>query len=793
MKQILQNLKDGRTELAEVPCPRVGRGALLIRTTHSLISAGTERMLVDFGKANPLEKARQQPDKVRQVLEKVKTDGLVPTLEAVRNKLEQPVALGYCNVGVVAELGSGMEGFAVGDRVASNGKHAEMVSVPVNLCAHIPDGVSDEAAAFTVIGAIALQGIRLVAPTLGEAVAVTGLGLIGLMTVQLLRAHGCRVLGIDMDPAKLALARQFGAETVDLAADQDPVAAAEAFSRGRGMDAVIVTAATRSNEPMHQAAQMCRKRGRIVLVGVVGLELSRADFYEKELSFQVSCSYGPGRYDPRYEEQGQDYPVGFVRWTEQRNFEAVLDMLADGRLDVAPLVSHRFALADAERAYAVVGGAEPSLGIVLEYPGGDAGRLLGRTVRFVDELRHAGQDAGIQATDGGAVGEVPSLALGSGLPSGTTGGGQTGAVRFVDELRHTGQDAGIQATDGRVKARYAPAVSFIGSGNYASGVLIPAFKAAGARLRTVASSGGVSGVHAGRKFGFEETTTDTESLFADAGTDALVVTTRHDSHARFVLQGLKAGKAVFVEKPLCLTLEELVEIEAAVGGGKGPSLALGPGFPAGMTAMRGAARPVCGSSAPLLMVGFNRRFAPQVQKIKALLAGVTGPKALVMTVNAGAIPADHWTQDHAVGGGRIVGEACHFIDLLRFLAGAPIVRAEPMAMGSATGDCVSIQLAFADGSLGTVHYLANGSKAFPKERLEVFAAGRVLQLDNFRRLIGFGWPGFKKLNLWRQDKGQRACAAAFVEALRSGGPAPIPLEEILEVSRVTIEVADAAG
>jgi predicted dehydrogenase/threonine dehydrogenase-like Zn-dependent dehydrogenase len=729
LQQILQNLKDGRTELAEVPCPRVGRGALLIRTTRTLISAGTERMLVDFGKANPLEKARQQPDKVRQVLEKVKTDGLAPTLAAVRNKLEQPLPLGYCHVGVVVAVGDdGHAAFAVGDRVVSNGKHAEMVSVPVNLCARIPDGVSDEAAAFTVIGAIALQGIRLVAPTLGEAVVVTGLGLIGLLTVQLLRAQGCRVLGIDLDPAKLALARRFGAETVDLRAGQDPLAVAATFTRGRGVDAVIITAATRSNEPVHQAAQMCRQRGRIVLVGVVGLELSRADFYEKELSFQVSCSYGPGRYDPRYEEQGLDYPIGFVRWTEQRNFEAVLDLLAAGRLDVAPLVSHRFALAEAERAYAVVGGAEPSLGILLEYPGGEAARLLARTV---------------------ALGDASRLGAAS---------------------RHSGREAGIQARAGQVQATSTPTVSFIGAGNYATGVLIQAFKAAGAVLRTVASSGGVSGVHAGRKFGFAQTTTDTEALLTDTGTTALVITTRHDSHARWVRQGLAAGKAVFVEKPLCLTLGEWGEI-AGEGWGEGEQ----------------------GATAPMLMVGFNRRFAPQVQKIKELLAGVTGPKAMVMTVNAGAIPAAHWTQDPAVGGGRIIGEACHFIDLLRFLAGAPIERAAAVALDDPTRDSVSINLRFADGSLGTILYLANGSKAFPKERLEVFAAGRVLQLDNFRKLTGYGWPGFKKLNLWRQDKGQQACAAAFVQALRCGGPAPIPLAEILEVSRVTIEVAEAVS
>jgi predicted dehydrogenase len=773
VKQILQNLKDGRTELTEVPCPRVGRGALLLRTTCSLISAGTERMLVDFGKANPLEKARQQPDKVRQVLEKVKTDGLVPTLEAVRNKLEQPLPLGYCNVGVVAELGAGASGFAVGERVASNGKHAEMVSVPVNLCARIPDTVSDEAAAFTVIGAIALQGIRLAAPTLGEAVVVTGLGLIGLMTVQLLRAHGCRVLGIDMDPAKLALARQFGAETVDLSAGQDPVAVAAGFARGRGVDAVIITAATRSNEPVHQAALMCRKRGRIVLVGVVGLELSRADFYEKELSFQVSCSYGPGRYDPLYEEQGQDYPVGFVRWTEQRNFEAVLDMLADGRLDVGPLVSHRFALAEAERAYAVVGGAEPSLGILLAYPGGDEARLRERSFSLP---RSASFSLPRSAWERRADAPRPA------------GGLDAGASALAPTLER-GSQSGQRGQRG--------AVSFIGSGSYATGVLIPAFKAAGAQLVAVASSGGVSGVHAARKFGFARTTTDTESLFADPQADALVITTRHDSHARLVLQGLAAGKAVFVEKPLCLTLGELGEIAEAVSlsvprsawacGADAPRP--GGGLDAGASAPAPTLERGSEMSAPMLMVGFNRRFAPQVEKIKSLLAGVTGPKALVMTVNAGAIPPEHWTQDPVAGGGRIVGEACHFIDLLMFLAGASIVRTQVLTMDSISGDSVSIQLGFADGSLGTVHYLANGSKAFPKERLEVFAAGRVLQLDNFRRLTGFGWPGFKRLNLWRQDKGQRACAAAFVQALRNGSPSPIPPEEILEVSRVAIEVA----
>jgi len=709
MKQVLQNLKDGTTALTDVPCPRASRGQLLIRTTRTLVSAGTERMLVDFGKAGFIDKARQQPDKVRMVLDKVRTDGLMPTIEAVRNKLDQPLPMGYCNTGEVVEVGAGVSGFAVGDRVASNGKHAEMVAVPVNLCAKVPDSVDDESAAFTVLGAIALQGIRLVQPTLGETVVVTGLGLIGLVTVQLLKAHGCRVLGLDFDADKLALARRFGAEVVNLKSGADPVAAAMDYTRGRGADAVIITASTKSNDPVHQAAQMSRKRGRIVLVGVVGLELSRADFFEKELTFQVSCSYGPGRYDSNYEDKGQDYPVGFVRWTEQRNFEAVLDMMAERRLDLAPLISHRFNIEQATAAYEVVGGSEPSLGILLNFGGATprdaelpAGAPLSRTVA---------------------------------LPTSSPAEPRAGAAR----------------------------ISVIGAGNYAGAVLIPAFKAAGARLMRIASNGGASSVHLGRKFGFAEATTDTESLLADSNVDAVVVSTRHDTHADYVLRGLAAGKHVFVEKPLALKLDDLARIEAAA-----------------------QARPEL-----RLMVGFNRRFAPQVVKIKQLLAGTPGAKTFVMTVNAGAIPAQHWTQDPAIGGGRLVGEGCHFIDLLRFLASASIESFQVARMAAATPDTASVVLRFSDGSMGTVLYLANGSKAFPKERLEVFAAGRVLQLDNFRRLAGFGWPGFDKMNLWRQDKGQAACAAAFLQAVQDGRPSPIPLGELLEVGRVSIQIEEA--
>jgi len=463
---------------------------------------------------------------------------------------------------------------------------------------------------------------------------------------------------------------------------------------------------------MHQAALMCRKRGRIVLVGVTGLELSRDDFFKKELTFQVSASYGPGRYDPNYEEKGQDYPVGFVRWTEQRNFEAVLDMLADGRLDVLPLISHRFNLEETASAYAVVAGSESSMGVILKYHT--------RTEKPDEIIRE--------------------------------------------------QTVSLTTPSFQGDSKLFPNLAFIGSGNYATAVLIPAFKRAGARLVSIASGSGVSGLHAGKKYGFEETTTDTIKLFDDRDINVLVISTRHDSHAALVLQALRAGKSVFVEKPLCLTRAELDEIEQEY-----------------------AALKATKKEFPILMVGFNRRFAPQVQKIKSLLLAVGGPKSFVMTVNAGAIPMDHWTQDLEIGGGRIIGEACHFIDLLRFLSGSPITGWQSIGMDCVTRDTASVQLQFADGSIGAIHYFANGSKAFPKERLEVFSSGSVLQLDNFRKLTGYGWPGFKKMNLWRQDKGQNACAKAFVDAIKQNISSPISAEELFEVSRVAIEISEAAN
>jgi predicted dehydrogenase/threonine dehydrogenase-like Zn-dependent dehydrogenase len=705
VKQVLQGLKDGRTELAEVPVPGLGPRQVLIRTSRSLVSIGTERMLIDFGKAGWISKARQQPDKVRMVLDKVRVDGLLPTVEAVRNKLDQPLPLGYCNVGRVVESGSAVTAFAPGDRVVSNGAHAEYVSVPINLTARIPDAVSDEQAAFTVLGAISLQGIRLAEPTLGETVVVSGLGLIGLLGVQLLKANGCRVIGLDYDPAKLALARQFGAETIDLASGQDPVATALTLTGQRGVDAVLICASTSSSDPVSQAARMCRKRGRIILVGVTGLELSRAEFYEKELSFQVSCSYGPGRYDPAYEEGGRDYPLPFVRWTEQRNFEAVLGLMAEGRIDVEPLISHRFPIDRAVEAYGLIAEGLPALGVLLEY-------------------------------------EEPPFE-----PS----------MRTVQMRRSTQERSPLG--EGR------PTVAFIGAGNYANSVLAPAFAESGARLAGVASARGLTAFQVARKHGFASSTTDIESLFTNPEINALVVSTRHDTHADLALRALRAGKHLFVEKPLCVTTEDLEAIRALHGD----------------TAN--------GTSELVLTVGFNRRFAPHVKVAREALRKVSGPKAFTMTVNAGAIPSEHWTQDAAIGGGRIIGEACHFIDLLRHLADSPIDDASIVYMDSKTGDTAAITLRFADGSIGTVQYFSNGSKTFPKERLEIFAAGGILQLDNFRKLRSFGWKGVGSHRLMRQDKGQKACVAAFVEAISQGGPPPIPMEQIFEVAAISINLA----
>ncbi len=700
MKQLLQNLRSGETELENIPTPAIKPGFLLIQLISSVVSVGTERMLVDFGKSNYIQKARQQPDKVKQVIDKVKTDGLQPTITAVKTKLDQPIPLGYSNAGIVLAVGAGVQQFKVGDRVVSNGSHAEIVAVPENLCTKIPDNVSSEQAAFTVISSIGLQGIRLAEPTLGETVVVTGLGLIGLLTVQLLRAHGCKVIASDFDQRKVELAQSFGVDAVNAGNGLNIVDYVMSKTNGRGADAVIVTASTKSSDPISQAAQMSRKRGRIILVGVTGLELNRAEFYEKELSFQVSCSYGPGRYDSSYEEKGQDYPIGFVRWTEQRNFEAILDMMSEGKLNVDPLVTHQYDFEDAVTAYQTLSEDRTAVGIVLNYPKTE-----------------------ITLTNASAV------------------------TLHLNDIR---------------PSKEQPVVGIIGAGNYTNQTLLPAMNGLDVFKKTIVSSGGMTSVHVGKRFNFVTASTDTSDVFEDTEINSVIVTTRHNSHAHYVKKSLGAKKHVFVEKPLCLTREELEEIKQI-------------------------------DHQQLVMVGFNRRFSPHTKQIKSLLATTSQPKAMIMTVNAGSIPADHWTQDLEVGGGRIIGEACHFIDLLRYLADSPIksVQAISLADPSESGleDKVTIQLSFEDGSIGTVHYFANGHKSFPKERLEVFVAGKILELDNFKSLTGYGWTNFSKFKTKSQDKGHAKGIEAFFSGVYSG-KAPIPLNEIYEVTEATFDVVD---
>lgn len=699
MRQILQHLRTGEMEIADVPTPRPGRGEVLVASRRTLISAGTERMLVEFGQANLIGKIRRQPEKVKQVLDKLKTDGIAPTLEAVFRKLDEPLSLGYCSAGVVVDVGEGVHDLRPGDRVASNGNHAEFACVPRNLCAPIPEGVDDESAAFTVMGAIALQGVRLAMPTFGERFVVFGMGLLGLLTVQLLRGSGCEVLAVDVNAARLKLAESFGASTVDAGAGGDPVRAALAWTNGRGVDGAIIAASAKTDDIVHQAAQSCRKRGRIVLVGVVGLNLRRSDFYEKELTFQVSCSYGPGRYDEAYEQSGQDYPLGFVRWTEGRNFEAVLGAMANGSLRVGDLVTHRFALGDALAAYGLVTDDPSALGVVLEYP----------------------EDAPRAAT-----------------------------VRL--------RERPASPSRGRT-------VGLVGTGAFAKAVLLPALKKADARIKWVAAkSKGVSLVHAARKAGAEEATMDHRQILDDPEVNAVFVVVGHHLHARFACEALAAGKHVFVEKPLAITPAQMAEVRAAH-----------------------ASRPD-----RILAVGFNRRFSPHAAKMRELLRGRSEPLCMAMTVNAGEIPSDSWIHDPARGGGRIIGEACHFIDLMASLADSPVVEASAMSAGKGPAiksDRVAISLRFADGSLGTVNYFANGSKSYPKETMEVFSDGRILRLENFRTLRGWGFRDFSTFSTARQDKGHEAEVRLFMDRVEKGGAAPIPFDHLEATTRATFVAA----
>jgi len=724
MRQILQNLKTGATELASVPAPGasgVGRGQVLIRTFRTLVSAGTERMMAGCCLAGWIQKARQQPEKVRQVLDKIRTDGLMPTVDAVFNKLDEPLPLGYCNAGVVVEVGAGIVDLRPGDRVANNGPHAEIVCVPRNLCAKVPDGVSDEEAAFTVLGAIALQGVRLAMPTLGERFMVFGLGLVGLLTVQLLRANGCPVLAVDVSEARLSLAKKYGAETVDLGRGTDPVAAALAWSGGRGVDGALIAAAAKGDDIVHQAAQACRKRGRIILVGVVDLNLRRADFYEKELIFQVSCSYGPGRYDEKYEQAGQDYPIGFVRWTEQRNFEAVQEAMRAGQLRVNELITHRIPLEDAAAAYGKLLHNPSALGIVIEYPGGQ-----------------------------GDV--IPSP-----IPTSTK---KSKDVRLIVH------------GDGEFAAQGKAQVGVIGAGNYARATLLPALSRTNATLVTVADINGVAAAHAARKFGAVRAVSDYLQILDDPNIQAVFVLVGHHLHARFVREVLEAGKHVFVEKPLAINENQLQEILSI--------------YPSPLTSH---------PSRIHLMVGFNRRFSPHTVKMRELLASRTEPLTMSMTINAGAIPPEHWTQDPERGGGRIIGEGCHFIDLLAFLANSRVASVSAMMIGGSGpvwDDKMSILLGFADGSVGTVHYFANGSKSYPKETLEIFGDGRVIRMENFRVTTGYGFKGFRTFRTWRQDKGHRAEIAAFIKAVGENAPSLIPFDEIVNVTRASFAAVESA-
>ncbi|MEP7106925.1 MAG: bi-domain-containing oxidoreductase [Ferruginibacter sp.] len=702
MKQIIQNLKNGATILEEVPAPLVRKGFLLIKTHRSLVSLGTEKMLVEFGKANLLSKARQQPEKVKQVLDKIKIEGLMPTLEAVFNKLDEPLPLGYCNAGEVILVGDGITEFKIGDRVVSNGAHAEYVCVPKNLCARIPGNVSYEEAAFTVIGSIGLQGLRLVQPTLGETVVVVGLGLIGLITAELLLANGCKVIGFDFDDKKIGLAARKGILAYN-SASISPVQAVEELTNGIGADAVIITASTKRNDVISQAAQMSRKRGRIVLVGVIGLDINRADFYKKELSFQVSCSYGPGRYDEEYEIRGVDYPLPYVRWTQQRNFETVLHAISMNKLQVKPLITERVKLENYLDIYGNMG--KGSIASILEYD--------------VE------------------VAENASLPTPNYLPS---------TVVKLKDINFSGSK-GI--------------VGIIGAGNFTKMTMLPALKGTGAGLKYIASAGGVSANALAKKYGCSHSTTDYKQILADNEVDLVIITTRHNQHASMTIEALKAGKHVFVEKPLAINRDELKALTTAFieNAGNGVSVS----------------------------VGFNRRFSPFIQKAKQLLGDGTAIN-MIATMNAGNIPADIWVHDMKIGGGRIIGEACHFIDLMVFLNGSKVTGVSMSALGNhpvENTDNAIITLRFENGSQGVINYFSNGSKAYSKERLEVYGQGKTLILDNFRKLEGFGFHGFSRMS-GQLDKGHRAQFAALVKTVKEGGKALIPFDDLVNVTSASL-------
>lgn len=709
MKQILQNYRTGEVEVADVPPPAAQEGRVLVRAAASLISAGTERMAVELGRKSLLGKARERPDLVRQVIRKAQAEGLQQTITAVRAKLDASNALGYSAAGIVAAVGEGVAELRAGDRVACAGagfaSHAELLSVPKNLCVRVPAGVDFESAAFGTLGAIALQGVRLSEPTLGESVVVIGLGLLGQITVQLLRANGCRVFGIDREESRVELARALGAEDGAVAsggAVRDDVLR---WSRGRGADAVLITAATSSDEPVELAGEVSRLKGRVVAVGLVGMNVPRKVYYERELTLKVSMSYGPGRYDPEYEERGHDYPLPYVRWTEGRNIEAFLDLLSAGRVDVRPLVTHRFHIDEGERAYRLISGetAEPYLGVVLAY---DTERELSP--------------------------RVENAARASSSPA-------AGAVR----------------------------VGLVGAGSYAQKLLLPSFKEAGAQFVSVATASGVTARDVGRKYEFARYVSGADEVLEDADVNLVVIATRHDTHARLARRALERGRHVFVEKPLALDDAEL-------------------------DAVLDAARASEGS----LMVGFNRRFSPHARAAREFFDGRRAPLSILYRVNAGRIPRTHWVQDPREGGGRIRGEVCHFIDLMQFLTGSLTVRvyAERVASrddSTVDDDSVFVTLRFADGSNGSVAYLAEGDRSLPKERVEIYGEGKTYVIDDFRGASLHAGGRERRTRLRGQDKGQREQARAACAVVREGAPAPHALADLAATTRATFRILDS--
>lgn len=698
MKQILQSFKTGNTSLVDVPVPQVTKGNVLVETTHSLVSLGTERMLVEFGKAGYLSKARQQPDKVKQVFEKIKTDGLLPTIENVMKRLEEPLPLGYCNVGRVIAVGDGVTQFKVGDRVASNGKHAEYVLVPKNLVVKIPENVSDQEAAFTVIGSIGLQGIRLCNPTFGETVAVVGLGLIGLLTAQMLRANGCKVIGVDIDAEKCRLAEKWGVKTINPATGNDVVKSVMDYTGQVGADAVIITASTSSDEIISQAAQMSRKRGRIILVGVIGLNLSRAEFYEKELTFQVSCSYGPGRYDDNYEQKGNDYPLPFVRWTENRNMQTILESISEGNLHVKDLISQ---VVDIEQYLEVYGeiGSSKAIASILKYPAAERD--------LTSQVSHTLQ---------------------------------------LSNKTFTGEKA---------------VIGVIGSGNFTKMTMLPALENTGASFKYIASKTGASGTILAKKFGFAYSTTDYQEMLNDQDVDTVFITTRHNSHAFFIAEAAKANKHIFVEKPLAINESQL---EAVIEAYQQKDFTKS------------------------LVVGFNRRFSVHIQGIKKQLGDNPGPMNIIATMNAGFIPASVWVHDMEVGGGRIIGEACHYLDLCAYIAGSKITAVCMNAMGADPAlntDNASILVKFENGSQAVINYFANGSKAYGKERLEIFSQDRTAVMDNFRKTEFYGFKNAKSIKT-RIDKGHKVQFSKYVEMIKKGGKPIIEFSDIINSTRASL-------